>query len=224
MRQSFTGQPGGTVNAQLPNSATIRSVEVDNTSGSWLNVVEMNIHIPPYTKGWKRNLAITLSSITIAVLASPAIIAAGSIQGEPYRVWVSDSTIVDSDGASYASPTSNVLRAADEQFDAAIGGLHALIPAPPAGMRIVIWTTEAVFQQNPIAPPNFCRVDLLDSLTDVKNYGELMPTAPYVTADREFYPKGMPLDIGDGLNWNGQAGVAAAVAMSLFILVTYTIE
>lgn len=98
MRVRFTAAPGGDLRAiSLPGSF-IRGVEVDNRSGSWLQLLGFDTFIPPYTLGWSVGMPHGASSVDIVSQDGPAGQVSTS-EGSHYVVHLTDDMLPSSAGS-----------------------------------------------------------------------------------------------------------------------------
>lgn len=98
MQRPYRAAPGVSLpSISLFNATPIKGVVVDNPSGGWLNLVELNDFVPPYTMAWARDFEYSGSALTVNYAVSPA----GQVStqfGDPYTVTLYDQPVGSSAG------------------------------------------------------------------------------------------------------------------------------
>jgi hypothetical protein len=101
MKRPYTANPGtNLISISLFNATPIKGVVVDNPSGGWLYIVELNDFVPPYTMAWARDLEYAGSALTIRYAIAPATQVSTQF-GDPYTVTLYSDPV----GASAGVPS-----------------------------------------------------------------------------------------------------------------------
>ena len=100
MRTRFTANPGQSLSAIGLVTGFARGLEVDNPSGSWLYIPQVETSIPPYTLGWAFGFAYDVSSFDIIAQALGPAGQVSTTAGDPIVVYVTDYRIPDAVGSS----------------------------------------------------------------------------------------------------------------------------
>jgi hypothetical protein len=76
----------------------IRGITVDNRSGSWLWISELEQYVPPYTLGWRRGLRWVARTINVRFVTAPRGTIPSTEVGEPVYVWLANYDVTDDEG------------------------------------------------------------------------------------------------------------------------------
>src|SRR3990172_7611323 len=120
----------------------IRSIEIDNPSGQWLQLFPTYDYIAPYTVGFARTFQTTVQTITIQRNTPAGQI--GTQQGDAVKVWLdSEPATADSDGLPFIERFTPVITAQSVQTIPASVGVNGFIVAGIANRRIRLLTISA---------------------------------------------------------------------------------
>jgi hypothetical protein len=124
MRTRFTQPPGVSFLAIGLQTGFARGLEVDNPSGSWLYIPQVETSIPPYTLGWAFRFAYDVSSFDIIAGQSPAG-QVSTVQGDPVIVYLTDLADAPTADKIGASPPGFI-----EQFTPILAATTHCAPTP----------------------------------------------------------------------------------------------
>jgi hypothetical protein len=139
MQKQFTAAAGTSlVSISLPNGTPIRGIQIDNPSGSWLYVSSEQQYCPPYTIGWAVMLSYSNSSVNVTAGNGPSG-QVGTIQGDPYTVYLDSEAVAPSTGQPYqftSEFSQNTLTASAATFVGSNLGINATVIPAVANKRI----------------------------------------------------------------------------------------
>lgn len=201
----------------IPGVGQIRSVLIDNPSGSWLLLRPTNDYIPPYTIGWVRSFIGGVASVDIVYEAPSGQVS--TLQGDPAIVVLDTEIVADSagssSGAGFISQFTPVQRAVFSQTITQSASVTGTLIAAVPGKRIRILTIDVTktsttrdgsitygFIENGVPLQN-----VVSGVVDTAN-----PSREHV------YSSGIDLAIGSSLTYSF---TAAWSSLACFAIATY---
>lgn len=187
----------------------IRSVQIDNPSGQWLQLFPTYDYIAPYTVGFARTFQTTVQTITIKRNTPAGQVATQA--GDAIKIWIdSDPAPADSNGLPFIQEFTPILVVTSSAVVAASTGLNTTLLAGIANRRFRLLTisVDELVSSNwgpgTIGPGGVyigdigVLIGILDSLSaaTVALYTRLERDH---TADHRTFPDGIDFAVGAGM-------------------------
>lgn len=135
---------------QLPRDGQIASVEIDNPTGSWVQIQEDGTFVPPYTLGFGHNLDPTQHSVNIVFVNGPS----GQVStqtGDNLVATIRDTPTSEAPGGAFIAqftPTNTVSQNFLGGNILDLGGTTTQMVAGIAGKRIRLLSVFAALNPN----------------------------------------------------------------------------
>lgn len=210
--QRFFALPGVSLPAISMPGGSIRGVEIDNSSGSWLFIPSFETYIPPFTIGWSMDFPYAASSIDI-IAGNPGPVGQSSTaQGNGVTVFLNNENVgsnaggpdpsAPTQGTQAGTGTEVIGLSIEPSFQAQtdsvpIAGVSILEVDPGPTKRVRVYSlrasydpTSGNYQISPIS------VAWQDDFGGIVGQDTLMPNAPKAQFD---YLNGFDLPVGSTL-------------------------
>lgn len=146
MRTRFTAAPGVSLRGIGLQTGFTRGIEIDNPSGSWLYLPNVETFIPPYTIGWSLVFPYDVASLDVVAGQSPAG-QVSTTQGDSVTVYLTND--IDMKPPSSGETSSQFIQqftpvlSASIQSGVTVTGISVTIITGVAGKRIRLITLSA---------------------------------------------------------------------------------